>query len=200
MIEISVKQIDAAAKALGQYKAKLPNVLAMSINKGIRVGRTTMSQLVRAEFRVKQKDLYSALAPVIRFANAGSLSGRIGAQWAGMLKTWDFHVSPRGISNPAMGEGSGRKRRRRGGSKQAVSVAVKTGGGATITRGFVAAMASGHIGVFQRYGSSRLPIRELHSISAPFMVSPEKTKTEIEYRIEEAFNNELERQVARFAG
>lgn len=200
MIEINAKQLEAATKALGQYANKLPNCISMSINKAIRSGRTEMWQLVRSEFRIKQGDFYAAVAPMIRFANPGSLGGTIGAQWAGMIPTWDFHISPRSITNPPIERGGGGQRGRRRRRRKPITAAVKLGGGASIPGGFVAQMASGHIGAFRRKGPSRNPISEMHSISAPFMISPPPIKDQIERKIEEIFGEEFERQVARFAG
>lgn len=200
MIEINAKALDAATKALGKYADKLPNCISMSINKSIRSGRTEMWNLVKGEFRIKQGDFYAAVAPMIRFASPGSLGGTIGAQWAGMIPTWDFHIAPRSITNPRIERGEGSRRGRRRRRRKPITAAVKTGGGASIPGGFVAQMASGHIGAFRRSTPSRNPIHEMHSISAPFMISPPPTKDAIERKIEEIFNEEFERQVARFAG
>lgn len=205
MIQIDASQLEAAIKALGKYKEKLPAITAIAINHAIRKGKTEMSRLVRAEFRIKQKDLYSAVEPAIHFANAGSLAGQIGAQWLGMIPTWDFHVAPRGITNPKLGEPGGRKRRRRGGTRQPITAAVRVGGGSEVPNAFVAQMKSGHIGAFRRMPGTRMrkknkeQIKEMHSISAPFMVSPPPIKDAIERVIQERFDAEFERQVARWA-
>lgn len=196
MIEINAKQLENAIKAMGKFADQLPKAMSIAINRGIRAGRTEMSKQVRAKFRIKQGDLYSALQ--MDFAGGGdSPAGRLGAVHAGMLPTWDFHVAPRSITNPSM---SGRTRRKRGGRGRAVTTAVRVGGGGVVPVAFVAQMKSGHLGVFYRQGPSRLPIAEMHSISAPFMISPEDVRDPIERKIQETFDKELERQVARLAG
>jgi Prophage minor tail protein Z (GPZ) len=194
MLTIDMRGAEAMAERLGVVKAKVPKAMSLSINHAIRRGRTEVSKAVRAEFQIKQKDLYAGLKT--NFSSPGELKGSIESKHAGMIRSWDFKVAPRAVTNPALGPGSGRVRRRRRTARRAVTVAVRVGGGKTVSSGFVAIMRRG-ISLFQRVEPGRFGIREMFAINAPIMLNAERVRNPVEAKMGEDLDKELERQLQR---
>lgn len=65
----------------------------------------------------------------------------------------------------------------------------------TLSRAFVAQMGSGHIGVYERVGASKLPIRLLYSVSAAQMVGEVDVLLDVEEKASETFEKRLAHEV-----
>jgi hypothetical protein len=79
--------------------------------------------------------------------------------------------------------------------KTPITARVKSGGGGVIPPAFVSGMTSGNVGVYARTGSSRLPIKHLHTIGAPIMAGVDAVAEKIEEAMRVAYETEVERQV-----
>jgi hypothetical protein len=142
----------------------------------MKAGRTEIGRQTREVYLIKQKDLYSTLSMKL-----SGMTGEIRSRYSGMLPLWDFKVSPR----------------RSGGRRRPVHATVKKGGGGTLGRAFVGGMASGHVGVFARTGSSRLPVRELRTISAPIMMSQAEVAEPAMEKMAEVFDRRMDHEANR---
>lgn len=88
--------------------------------------------------------------------------------------------------------------------KGQVTVQVLRAGGRKVVRGnprlkgkpFIATMKSGHVGIFQRVDKSRLPIRELFSISVPKAMSSRAIENAIRKVAFDRFTKEFRREIA----
>jgi hypothetical protein len=178
MIVINTHELARVRRKLDKVKGGANKALARAMNRTVRAGRTELSRGVRAVYLIKQKDLYSTLK--IRNASPGNLSAEIRSSYTGMLKLFDFKVSPR---NPSR--------------KATVHAQVRVDGGGSISSGFIGQMASGHIGVFMRRGSNRLPIRELRTISAPIMISQADVSEPVGRKMDETFKKRIDHEVSR---
>jgi hypothetical protein len=178
MIVIDTRELARVRRRLGKVKGGANKALSQAINRTVRSGRTELSRGVRAVYLIKQKDLYSTLK--IRNASPGNLGAEIRSTYSGMLKLYDFKVSPK---TPNSG--------------QRVHAQVRVGGGGSISDGFIGQMASGHIGVFRRSGPSRLPVQELRTISAPIMISQADVSEPVGQKMDETFKKRIDHEISR---
>jgi hypothetical protein len=178
MIVIDAKALQKHTRALATIEKGVPRALSAAMNRTVRQGRTEVSRQTRAIYLITQAKLYATLT--IKNAGAGDLSAEIRSRHSGMLPLYDFKVSPK----------------RPGGRRRPVHASVKKSGGGTLGRAFIADMG-GHTGVFARTTSSRLPVRELRTISAPIMVGqPEVAEPAIE-TMQEVFARRMDHEASR---
>ena len=76
-----------------------------------------------------------------------------------------------------------------------VTVHVKRGGGGTITQGFIA--NTGRLGIYERVGSSRLPIEQKFGPSAAHMMMDPTVVQQMADTIENTFNSRIEHEIDR---
>lgn len=76
-----------------------------------------------------------------------------------------------------------------------VAVSVKKGGGGVISGGFIP--ENMRLGVFERVGSSRLPIEEKFGPSAAHMMMDEEVTRNMENQIVSVFNDRIEHEIDR---
>lgn len=118
-----------------------------TLNKLIRKSQTAISKAVRAEYTIKAKDLKKSTK--IQKANKNKIEAAIVVKGK-RLPLMYFNA----------------KQNRRG-----TSVRIKKSSGRkTVKSAFIAVMDSGKVGVFQRTGKDKLPIKELYTVDAPAMV------------------------------
>jgi Prophage minor tail protein Z (GPZ) len=175
---IDSKSLAKAQKTLGRISKGAPKALSLAMNRTVRAGRTEVSKQTRAVYSIKQKDLYSTLS--VNFASAGSMRAEIRSKHSGMLPLFDFKVSPKRINSGRM-----------------LTASVRVGGGGSLGRAFIGQMKSGHVGVFARRGSKRLPIVEDRTISAPIMISQAHVAEPAMERMQEVFSKRLDHEIGR---
>jgi hypothetical protein len=61
-----------------------------------------------------------------------------------------------------------------------------------LSRGFMAIMKSGHVGIFERVGKSRLPIREMSALASAQMIGAKRSWPVIEPQLESYFLKQLQ--------
>ena len=76
-----------------------------------------------------------------------------------------------------------------------VAVSVKRGGGGTLSHAFFA--NTGRTGVYERVGSSRLPIEQKFGPSAAHMMMDETVQKNMEDQIVKVFNERIEHEITR---
>lgn len=81
-----------------------------------------------------------------------------------------------------------------------LTASVKRSGGKPIPGAFVSTMNSGHMGVFERVGKKRLPVRELHGPPAPTMLNEPGVRQHIEEQAVIRLEKRLDHEILRLLG
>ncbi len=153
MISISVNARDLVKLSAGKMTPAMKRALKKAGATALRDMRSEASKRIRKRKRLKAKYIREAIT--LARPKGGNIDGW---KWAVNLSgkpvpliAYPHRQTPRPV-------GPQKRKRRAGG----VYVQVNQGGGRTLVKGaFLATMASGHQGIFQRMGKRRLPIREL---------------------------------------
>jgi hypothetical protein len=140
-IQVNQWQMMSLERLLRDVPRGVNRVLSRAINKTLTTLRSRLVKSVSAASSVKQKTLRGDVQ--IQKATLGSLWGRLRLRGKGIPLR---DMEPR---QTAIG----------------VSVRGKHGSRFEISHAFIATMPSGHIGVWKRVRTSRLPIRELFGAS-----------------------------------
>lgn len=78
-----------------------------------------------------------------------------------------------------------------------IIVSVKRSGGTPLKHAFITRVKSSHIGVFERVGLSRLPIKQLHGPSLPQMLGESKVSAYIEEEAQKLLDVNLDKAINR---
>jgi hypothetical protein len=172
-VQIDARQLAKLQRVLGHIKDGVPRALAPAINRALSSGKTVVKREIRAHYLIKAKDIPIA----IDRANRATLSGQIVIR-QGML---DLSLFPHS-----------------GGFKGRMLVAhVKKGGRGPILTGFQAGMATGHIGLYQRRGDARLPIKKLVTVGAPIMASQSSVGPAVNLKMGETLAKRIDHEMQR---
>ena len=144
-MNVTVKfDMTITARAIAKLKDKAPHLIAHAVNRSAGTARTAMSRAISADMRLKVGTVRERIR--IQEATTQRHSATLFAS-AKRIPIYEF-----GAKGPYPSRGRGR----------GVSARTTTG---RYPRAFIARMASGHKGVFERTGKARLPIRELFGAS-----------------------------------
>jgi hypothetical protein len=143
-----------------------------SLNRAADGLRTDASREIRKEYQIKAKDLTPAFAT--KKASKADLVAVVSA-------------SGRPLALYAFGARQ---------VKSGVSVAVRKGTRKVLRRAFIARMPSGHIGVFMRDGSKRLPISEKYTVSIPGMFGAKAVAEALQGLVADRFEKAMQQNVA----
>ena len=165
------------AKRFNLDKA-LSNAARITVNKIITKAKTSASRKVRETYYIKAKDLNKSM----KIKRAGYTD-----------KEATLTVRGRRIQVYAFGARQ---------TRTGVTVRIRRDRGRKLIRhAFIAAMPTGHTGAFQRKRKSRLPIREIYSLSPAQMFEYEGAK-EINLLIErdggKILQHEIDYQMSKF--
>ncbi|WP_425057622.1 hypothetical protein SCACP_21390 [Sporomusa carbonis] len=133
MIELSAEQLERAQKLLGHIPGAVPKAIANAINRAAEGGRTDAVKKTREVYTISPSRIRETME--IRKAQTSNLSAAVISRGQPRALSY-FKIKP---SKPT-------KRR----PKDGVYAQVKYGAGGIIAKSFVAKMANGHIGVFNR--------------------------------------------------
>lgn len=174
-------QIDKALKELAHIKDGTPRAVSAALNKTATGAKTDIKRLVVADYFVKQKDVGETLS--IKKASPGNLTATV-ITAGSVIPLIKFRVSRRTPPTPKRGVKVNVKRDGNGG------IAGKGG-----QKGFLAAMHSGHTGIFVRAGKGRFPIKELMGPAVPSMVNKhiEEINTKVQARLDKNMDHEIDR-------
>lgn len=181
MIEITVENHKALEKALRKTPEKVNSALARAVNRAVTNVKSNISKQVRENYVIKASDVKKTLEiskatqkqPV---AFVRSVGKRID-----LTKFRLSPTSPRPKSPP------------KGGYRVQVR---KREGLKTVPRGFLLE-ARGSIGLFQRTGSERFPIKRLTGPSVPQMIERKDTMEYIESEAKKMLNNRIQHELDR---
>lgn len=170
-------------KMQGIIKKSVPSAL----NRATSSARTAAVRKVREKYEIKAKDVNSTFT--VRKANADGLSAILRSKTQRGLPLIKFKTKPKIPMAPNQPNGG-------------VKASVYKGQNKQLRRAFVAKVgAGGHVGVFERSTSKRLPIRELFGPPVPYMLNNAEVRNELqvvfsrEFRVR--FSHEVNRRLER---
>lgn len=159
---IKVTGIQEIEQRLGQFKSKTPLVVSRAINRAVANIRKNMGKEASAKYFISSGTVRETMRSVN--ANKGNLSGAVILRGSPIALS-KFKVSPnRAVRHAKKGRYS----------PKAYKSGVERDGGlkplAGEPKAFLAVMKStGHVGVMERKGEKRFPIRQLYGPSVPQM-------------------------------
>lgn len=178
-IEISAETMERVQALLANVPKGAERAYTNAINRGLSRVKTAAWQGIKQVYTVQAAALNAATNTRIQKASTGNLAGFV--RFAGYkIPLYKFKVSPK-----------------QPGGKKLVRASVKKGGGATFESAFIAAMKSGHIGVFEREGRKRLPVSELMGLSAAQMAAEETVSRQVQEEAQRLVNERLEHEIDR---
>lgn len=134
---------DRALQTLREYPRRTQTATARALNRALTTGRATMASLIAKDMGLKVGAAKETVR--VRQATSANLEVRLEASLR-RIPLYDFSAK-----GPVPSRGRGR----------GVTYKIGSAGRSRIETGFIARMASGHLGVFKRSATSRLPIKEL---------------------------------------
>lgn len=173
--EVKLREIE---KQLGSLSNQAPKVLMRAVNDTARQAQRDLFREAKKTYTTKASSFKNKdRALKIKRANQSSLQAHLLSNGE-PLALYGFKVSA---------------------SESATKAKVKTANGmknliVDNRWAFVTKMGSGHVGVFQRQGDSRLPIHEFFSVSVPQMIGNEQ---EVYGKLEPEFQSMLESNIQR---
>lgn len=178
-IEISSETMERVQALLANIPKGAERAYSNAINRGLSRVKSAAWRNVKQVYTVQSSALNAATNTSVQKASTGNLAGFV--RFAGYkIPLYKFKVSPK-----------------QPGSKKLVHAAVKKGGGTVFESAFIAAMKSGHIGVFEREGKKRLPVSEFMGLSAAQMVGEETVSTQVQEEAQKLVNERLEHEIDR---
>ena len=180
MIEIKADQIERAQALLRHIPRAVPKALANAINRAAQGGRTDAVKKAREIYVIPAGRVRETIE--ISKAQPSKLSAMVLARGRPRALSY-FKITP---SKPT-------KRKPKGG----VNAQVKRGAGGRIAKSFVAKMASGHVGVFNRQGASRFPIVQRYGPSVPQMIGSSTVTRFVEEGARRRLSERLDHEINR---
>jgi hypothetical protein len=180
MIDLETKEtLKEAENTVKQIQKAVPRAMSAAINRTTTGLRTEAVKKVRETYDIKASDV----RPTFRLGRATPSNLEADVQSKGRaIPLIRFNTKPK--TPPANGK------------RRLVTSSVKKSGGKKFLRAFVAHVG-GHIGVLERVGKSRLPIKELYGPSVPVMLNEpgitEHLNKEADRRMTERFDHEMNR-------
>jgi hypothetical protein len=170
-VEVDVRVIDKAVKALGKVPNAVEQATAAALNRAVIAGRTAVSKGVREHYTIRASDIKGQVC--IKRAAKSSLEAAV-----------TISGSPIDLTNFRV------RISRRGAYAQ-----VKKGSGGILPRSFF--MAVGKAGLYHRASESRLPIQREFGPSVPQMAGETNVSKGVQERMQEVFQTRFEHEVMR---
>lgn len=191
ILEIKLPDIRKIEQRLGAMQSKAGQVMSRAINRAMDLIHRSMSDEARKEYIVKSGAAKKTLS--IHKAKASSLSGSIISRSDKKVALIGFKAKPakRAPKPPEFYQSQ---------VKQASSL-KSLSGSADRSKGFVATMASGHTGVFERTGrktsTGRPQIAELFGPAIPHMFSFRNVSDKIKADAQKKLHERIDYEVGR---
>jgi len=176
MAQIRVTHAEQIEELFGATPRQAKVVLWRAINRAATAGQTRASVAIRKEYIIKAADVKKRIK--IRKSTANNLSAQLRASGP-VTPLMKFDVTP---SFPGMMQ---------------VRARVKKGGRKPIQNGFVTRTGNGHVNVFTRSGSSRLPIQGRYGPSIAQMMGKDEVVENIEQHVQTKLDERLEHELDR---
>lgn len=195
-IEISAETMERVQTLLANVPKGAERAYMNAINRGLSRVKTAAWQGIKQVYTVQAAALNAATNTRIQKASTGNLAGFV--RFAGYkIPLYKFKVSPK-----------------QPGGKKLVRASVKKGGGATFESAFIAAMKSGHVGIFERTGEqgiagrlakAKTPGGTMHTekleekmgLSTAQMAGRETVSRQVQEEAQRLVNERLEHEIDR---
>lgn len=183
MINVTIddKHFERASKLLQGVPEGLEKATLNALNRTLTATRAEAVREIGKTYDIKSKTIRDTMS--IQKANINTLSGSVISRGS-PIPLINFKVNPRTPSP---------KR------KKQTFVSIKKSG-AYLEGAFVAEMPSDHIGVYERLGKRRLPIRQLYGPSAPQMMKEDGVMEAIQKKAHDTVLERLEHETIRLLG
>lgn len=186
MIEITSETIERTQTLLAGIHKGAERAFSSAINRGLSHTKTQAFKQVKSVYNVKQSDLKSATAIRVQNANTGNVTGYV--SFSGVkIPLYKFNVSQKTPKK----------------SKN-IKAGLMKGSWTAFEHSFIAQMRSGHIGIFERTTSKRLPIKEIMGLSGAQMVQNEiiidQLSKEAQEKVDERLKHEIDRILNGYGG
>lgn len=191
MIEISEETIERISNILAGVPKGAERALSNSMNRGITKIKTGAFKEIKQVYAVQSADLSKSTTVRTKNTSTGDIAGYV--NFSGVkIPLYKFNATPK------HGKGT-------------VKAGLKRGSMTNFENAFVATMASGHVGIFERTGEQGIKsrkdkygenkhtekVREIMGLSAPQMIGNEEVITSLEKEAQEVINKRLEHEVDR---
>ena len=185
-IEISSETVERVNHILHGVPKGAEKAFSNAINRGLSKAKTTAFKEVKNVYEVNNSAINEKTRTRIQKANAGNIAGYINFSGA-KIPLYKFKVTP---TVP----GTGKK----------VFAAQEKGGGNTFEDAFIAQMKTGHLGIFERKETKRLPIEEKMGSAMAQMVKNtvvmEAVQKEAQKTVDERIEYEIDRILSGYGG
>lgn len=191
MLDIQLEGYDEALALFGSKK--IDQAQGRALNLAARKGRTFAGQLIRKRWNIKAKDVNRRLTAVAE-ARPGRLKTEIVARSRPFSLAYFGAKHYRGTTVQTRTIG---RRLKRASGRSGVYVQIFRGGPqAHLPHAFMSGLKSGHVGVFERMGKSRLPIRERYTITLASMLGQEEVSDPVFELVGRTWEDEFIRQLS----
>lgn len=179
MIEVSAETIERVEALLAGVPKGAERALSNAVNRGLSKIKTGAAKKVREVYTVQSSAINEATDTRIQKASTGNIAGYI--HFSGYkIPLYKFKVTPKAP-----------------GIKKQVTAAVKKGGGTAFENAFIAQMKSGHIGVFERETSKRLPVEEQMGLAMAQMAGNQNVIAELEKEAQKTVDERIVHEIDR---
>ena len=179
MISIDASALNRAVVMLANIPGAAEKAEKTAIKKTVKGIRRFAAQKVREEYTIQGKYVTRTLS-----ASFNGASGELRSK-GGVNDFRYFKTNPKNRT----------KRKPRNG----IFVQVRRGGGGgRLPHAFIAGMDSGHVGVFERVGRSRLPIKKMTGPSTPSMLASPNVSEKVAEKMEERLNVNVDHEINAF--
>lgn len=178
---LEVKNLEVAETMLRGIPNGIERAITGSINKTLSKVKTHMKKKTTAEYNVKSSELENKLS--VYKANFTNLRGSIFAKTPRLALSKFITSSDKGNIKVKIKKNENSKK--------------VMGKPSLYSKPFTAVMRSGHLGIFQRIGAKKLPIKQLYTIGIAEMLGSQSVS---QYAVEQGnkyLEENLEREVNR---
>ncbi|MCL2107809.1 MAG: phage tail protein [Oscillospiraceae bacterium] len=180
MIEITERQIDRVSLILDGLKNMPETALANVINRALTTARSESDKGIRQTYSIRQADLKNNRNISVKNAGRSDVEGSL--SYAGNL-------IPLIKFNPGL---EGLTRRQKVQARQ-----LTRNPPTTFKDAFVARMSNGHVGIFERKGKERFPIKEIMGSSIAHMVENDDVWPAVEAAAQDTIDKRVEQEITR---
>ncbi|MBP2654247.1 MAG: hypothetical protein H6Q73_1816 [Firmicutes bacterium] len=180
MIELNAEGIAKAHVLLSHIENGASKAISAALNRTVDGVKTDVTRKVAETYDIKAKDVRASLKAqksTMATLNA-SVSGK-----GSPIPLIKFRVTPNKLGQQRTGT--------------VLRASAKRSGGKPIPGAFLAQFKSAHIGVMQRVGKNRLPVKELYGPAVPQMMSENKVRQYVMDGANDRFEKRLDHEIER---
>lgn len=202
MVNIECPDLKNVEQRLKGMEGKAPTVMSRAINRAAQNVKSNMAKLSAQRYLIKQKDVKSTITQTK--STKSTLSAQVVSQSQSKIDLYKFKANPK-KPRPQKPPKFYKSQVLKAGSLK------KLGGSNDRSKAFVAQMASGHIGIFERQLNSQRssprtgrktdqPIVELMGLAVPTMIGQKDTIEKIKQESEKTLQTRLNHEINRILG